>query len=73
MSSQELKEIRAELAEIRDSIAANAASTAELVEMYRNIKGLMQVLSWVERFSIWIAKLAAAGAIFYAGWKNFKS
>jgi hypothetical protein len=72
MHNEELAAVHAELAEIRKAVAANAASTAELVEMYHNIKGLMQVLGWVERASIWFAKIGAAIAVAYAAWRHYR-
>jgi hypothetical protein len=73
MSNKEFESVHAELAEIRRAVAANAASTAELVEMYHNIKGLMHVLGWVERASIWLAKIGAAAALVYAAWRHYRS
>lgn len=37
----------------------------ELMHMFQAVKGSLTVLGWVERFSIWLAKMSVAGGILW--------
>lgn len=48
-------------------------SLENLLEIYTNLQGFLKVMNWVGVMSSWLAKLAAAVALIYAGWRHFPS
>lgn len=43
--------------------ATQAKTAEELLDMYESVRGFFRILAWMERVSIWIAKMAMAGSI----------
>ena len=55
--------------EITTSIAGN---TAELLDLFKSVKGGFKVMGWLGRFAKWVAAILAAFAAIYAFVQNLK-
>lgn len=69
---QELEDIKERLEALEGTLSSVHTSISELVDIYKSMKGFMQVMQWAERISIWLAKIAAAGALIYAALRHTK-
>jgi len=58
-------ELREDLKSIDKKLQVREETERELLEMYRNIKGFMRVMSWVEYCSVWVAKMSVACGILW--------
>lgn len=58
-------QLRDDIRAIDEKLAVREETERELLEMYRNIKGFMLVMSWVEYCSVWIAKMSVAAGILW--------
>ena len=58
----ELEEI---LKEIKATMSLQEETHRELLMMYNNIRGFMQVLGWFESVSVWLAKMSVAAGIIW--------
>ena len=52
--------------------AGIAGDTAELLDLFRSVKGGFKVLSWLGNFAKWVAAILAAFAAIYAFVHNIK-
>jgi hypothetical protein len=57
--------IHKRLSQLEEAQHNNTAVSRELLHMYENVKGFFAILSWIERLSIWLSKLAIAGGIMW--------
>lgn len=58
-------QLREDIKAIDEKLAVREETERELLDMYRNIKGFMRVMSWVEYCSVWIAKMSVAAGILW--------
>ena len=60
-----LESILKRLEELEKHHETRKAVDKELLVMFHAVKGSLTVLGWIERFSIWLAKMAVAGGILW--------
>ena len=59
----------ASLEELTKRIDDNTASLQEFIELGKHIKFSISLLGYIERVAVFIAKMAAACAILWMGWR----
>lgn len=62
---QLLEEISKRLTNLEQKHESRDQVDKELMHMFQAVKGSLTVLGWVERFSIWLAKMSVAGGILW--------
>lgn len=63
---QLLEEISKRLTNLEQKHESRDQVDKELMHMFQAVKGSLTVLGWIERFSIWLAKMSvAAGILWY--------
>ena len=66
---KQLDDIQQVLKEQSEYQKAQHEVQQEILELYKNIKGFLTVMSWFERIGIFIAKAAAATAVIWAAFE----
>lgn len=62
---QLLEEISKRLTNLEQKHESRDQVDKELMHMFQAVKGSLTVLGWIERFSIWLAKMSVAGGILW--------
>lgn len=60
-----MESIDSRLQALESKALAREQTDKELLEMFHSVKGFMTVLVWIERVSIWVAKMSVAAGIMW--------
>lgn len=67
---QALTDIDSRLQALEETQRAQKEAAEATLELYQNIQGVLSLMKVLERVSIWIAKISAAGAILWFVFKE---